>query len=132
MLQEGVAWFGQTSTKAVTVTAAPRDAQVISSTFPTSMVAGQSYSVAIRMKNTGTNTWTAANSYRLGATGSAASFGVGRAYLPAGTSVGPGQEYTFTFTVTAPTAGTYSAGYRMLQEGVAWFGQTSTKTVTVS
>ena len=65
-------------------------------------------------------------------TTTAAHFGSKRIYLPAGVSIASGQQYTFTFTVTASAAGTYNVGYRMLQEGVTWFGQTSTKTVTVT
>ena len=47
--------------------------------------------------------------------------GVGRVDLPH--SVPPGGQVTFTFYVTAPSyAGTYDFQWRMLQEGVEWFG----------
>ena len=136
MVQDGVAWFGATTTKTVTVTGTLRNSQVTSSNFPTSMSAGQTYSVSIRMKNMGTTTWTSSNSYRLGAVGDsrgdAIEFGPGRIGIPAGTTVAPGQEHTFTFTITAPVPGTYNPSYRMVQDGVAWFGATSTKTVSVT
>ena len=136
MVQDGVAWFGEMTTKTVTVTGAERASQLISSNFPTSMSSGQTYSVSIRMKNTGTTSWTESGQFRLGAagdsTGDAAKFGPGRIGIPAGTTVAPGQEHTFTFTITAPVPGTYNPSYRMVQDGVAWFGATTTKTVTVT
>ena len=35
----------------------PNDACLISDTIPTTMIAGQSYSISITLKNTGTNAW---------------------------------------------------------------------------
>ena len=52
--------------------------------------------------------------------------------MPAGVAVAPGEEYTFTWTVTAPsTPGSYRFCRRMVQEGVAWFGEISDTVVTV-
>jgi hypothetical protein len=53
--------------------------------------------------------------------------------LPAGTSVAPGASYTFNFNVTAPaTPGIHNFQWRMLQEGVEWFGaQTANVAVKV-
>ena len=47
----------------------PDDSQYISDTIPSTMTPGQSYSVSITLKNTGTNTWTSAALYKLGAVG---------------------------------------------------------------
>ena len=100
------------------------------------MSVGQTYSVSIRMKNTGTITWKSSDLFRLGAIGDsrgdAVKFGPGRIGIPAGTTVAPEQEHTFTFAITAPVPGTYNPSYRMVQDGVAWFGATSTKTVSVT
>jgi hypothetical protein len=47
-------------------------------------------------------------------------------------TTGPGQQFTFNFTMTAPgTLGPYTTDWRMVQEGVNWFGQTLTKQVQV-
>jgi hypothetical protein len=48
-------------------------------------------------------------------------------YLSASDSIAPGQQKTFTWTVTAPTTpGTYNFQWQMLQELVTWFGALST------
>ena len=69
------------------------------------------------MKNTGTITWKSSDLFRLGAIGDsrgdAVKFGPGRIGIPTGTTVAPGQEHTFTFTITAPGP-TYNPSYRMV------------------
>jgi hypothetical protein len=41
-------------------------------------------------------------------------------------SIAPGQQRQFFWMVTAPaTPGTYNFQWRMLQEGVTWFGDSS-------
>jgi PKD repeat protein len=112
-------------------------AQVVSSTIPTTMVAGQSYPVSITMKNVGTMTWNETSLIRLGGVGDgsgvAAKFGPARIAIPAGTNVAQNQQYTFNFTMTGPqTAATYQPQYRMVWDGHQWFGDTSTSTVTVT
>jgi hypothetical protein len=100
--------------------------------MPTSMIAGQSYTVHITVRNTGSNTWTASGNYRLGFVGDHPPFGPVRMMLDSSASVATGQQYTFTFTITAPsTKGTYTMQYQMLEEYVIWFGQTTTTKVTV-
>jgi len=132
MLREGVTWFGSFSKVSVDVSAAVRSAVVVSNDVPTTMTAGQTYTVRITVQNTGTTTWTAAKNYKLGFVGDNPPFGPGRIYLDPSASVAPGQQYSFTFTITAPnTPGTYTMQYCMLKEGVAWFGQTAATTVTV-
>ena len=132
MVREGVTWFGGVSKVTVSVSAGTKDATIMGSDIPVTMVAGQMYTVHITVQNTGTTTWTPARNYGLGFVGDKPPFGPGRIYLDPSASVAPGQQYTFTFTITAPnTASTYTMQYRMLQEGVAWFGQTATTTLTV-
>jgi hypothetical protein len=134
MLQENVQWFGQSSTNvAVVVTAPPLDSQFVSQSVPTKMTAGQTYSVSVTMKNTGTTSWTESSQIRLGEQNSNPIWG-GRISLASGETIASGQTKTFTFSVKAPTApGTYNFQWRMLQEGVTWFGQTSTNVaVTVA
>jgi len=91
------------------------------------MTAGQTYSVSVVMRNTGTTTWTAGAGYKLGSQNPQdnTTWGLNRASLPA--SIAPGSDATFTFNVVAPsTAGTYNFQWRMIQEGVAYFGAAST------
>jgi len=113
----------------------PNSAQFIAQSVPQTMTAGHSYAVSVRMRNTGNNTWTSASYYNLGYQGSPENDGpwrLDRVGLPY--SVESGNEITFNFTVTAPsTAGMYNFQWRMVQEWVGWFGDsTPNVAVTVS
>ncbi len=88
------------------------------------------------MKNTGSVAWNQAGMIRLGAvgdgSGDAYKFGPVRIDIPAGTSVSPGSQYTFTFTMTAPAAQrSYSPQYGMVWEGHQWFGSQKSQSVRV-
>ncbi len=105
-------------------------AQFVTQTVPSSMAAGQKYTVSVTMKNTGSTTWTAANSYRLGSQNPQDNkvwLGTThRVYLGSGDSIAPGQEKRFDFTVTAPsTPGKYHFQWKMVRESVEWFGDLS-------
>ena len=103
------------------------NAQYVSDTIPAVMTAGASYTVSVTMKNTSYMTWDSTN-YKLGAVDDSDPFAGGRQLIPAGATVAPGQQYTWTFTMTAPaTPGTYTTDWRMVQEDVNWFGDTLTK-----
>ncbi len=130
MVQDGVAWFGQRSVDAaVAVQAASSlDAAFVGQNIPAVMTAGQSYTVSVTLRNAGGTTWTAEQSYRLGAQNPHDNFiwGMNRVALASTDAIGPGQQKTFSWTVTAPLlAGTYDCAWRMVQDGVAWFGQSS-------
>ena len=104
----------------------------ISQSLPTTMAAGGVYSVAVTMANLGSTTWTAGGSYRLGSSNpyNNSTWGLGRVYLANGDSIAPGQQKTFTFSVTAPwTAGNYNFQWQMVHEGVAWIGDPSDNVV---
>lgn len=132
MVKEGVAWFGAFSTNvAIQVQAAVADnSQFVSQAVPTALTVGETRSVSVVMKNTGTASWTTASGFKLGTqnpqdntlwTGST------RVYLTGAESIAPGQQKTFTFNITAPsTAGTYPFQWRMVHDGLAWFGAFST------
>lgn len=108
------------------------DAAIVSDTIPTSIKAGSTQSVSITVKNTGFNTWSSANNYKLGAVGDSDPFAAARQLISGGTTVATGQQYTFTFNMTAPmTPGNYVTDWRMLREYITWFGGTLTKSVTV-
>jgi PKD repeat protein len=111
-------------------------ARYVSSSIPSDMTAGQSYTVAVTMKNTGTMTWNEGSMIRLGGigdgAGDAAKFGTARIKIAPGKSVLPEEQYTFTFTMRAPlTAGSYTPKYRMVWEGHQWFGSRVSKSVDV-
>ena len=61
-------------------------------------------------------------------------WGINRAYLAPGASVGPGETVTFDFFITAPSvAGNYSFSWSLVQDGVDWFGEVSpVLTITVT
>jgi uncharacterized protein affecting Mg2+/Co2+ transport len=108
----------------VNVHPAQNDAVFVSQSVPSSMTAGQAYTVSVTMENVGTNTWTAATSYRLGTGPDGGNWGVSRVELAE--SVPHGSQATFQFTITAPARpGTYNFQWRLVQEGVEWFGDTT-------
>lgn len=115
-------------------TSAPNASAFVSQNVPSTMTAGQSYAVSVTMKNAGSNTWTTAGSYNLGSQNSQdnGTWGTARVGLPS--SVLPGDDVTFNFTVIAPsTPGTYNFQWRMVQDGVEWFGDfTPNVVVTVN
>ncbi|HWT75101.1 MAG TPA: NBR1-Ig-like domain-containing protein, partial [Mobilitalea sp.] len=116
----------------LTVLDVPYNAKIISNTIPTTMEAGKTYQVSVTVQNTGENAWTAADGYKLGGVGDSDPFALARQTLAAGETIAKGQTKTFTFNMIAPkTAGTYTTDWRMLREGVTWFGDTLSVPVTV-
>ena len=134
MVQEYVTWFGQIYGKNVNVVSslAGSQAAIVADTLPAVMLAGKSYPVTITLRNDGTDTWDEKDLYRLGVVGDDGTFAASRQLLGYGVSIEPGQQYTFSFMMTAPvTAGTYGTGWSMVHDGVEWFGQALYKTVQV-
>jgi hypothetical protein len=126
----GTAFFGATSTNvAVTVTSgggggSTDNAAFVSQSVASSMTTGQTYNVSVTMQNTGTTTW-AAGTYKLGSQNPTdnTTWGLNRVNLAS--SVAPGSNGVFSFTVTAPaTAGDYNFQWRMFN-GTAFFGSSS-------
>ena len=102
---------------------------------PSTMCTGQTAQVSITMQNTGTAVWAIPsadpNPFRLGSQNPQDNtvWGFSRVEIAALTNgyspslPGPGTQWTFSFTVTAPSSpGTYNFQWRMVQEGVTWFG----------
>lgn len=106
---------------------AQNEAQFISQTVPDTIIAGESFNISITYKNTGTSTWTADALYRLGTQAPQDNtnwMSVNRITLPH--DVAPGEEVTFSTTLTAPTKeGVYIIQWRMVQDAVEWFGEKS-------
>lgn len=110
-----------------------RNAQYISQVCPPAgMIAGQSADVNVQMENTGYNTWTAADLYRLGSQNPSDNTWGGRIGL--NSDVPFNYNYYFLFKAVAPAvAGTYNFQWRMVQDYVAWFGDlTPSCTTTVT
>jgi hypothetical protein len=109
------------------------DAAFVSQSVPTSMTSGQTVAVSVTMRNSGTTTW-APVTYMLGSLNFAGNltWGLNQVALPS--SVAPGAQVTFTFSVIAPAvAGTYNFQWGMLQSSVGSFGSPSTNVaVTVN
>ena len=102
------------------------DSIFVSQSVPANLSTGQSASVSITLTNTGTKAWSTSKGYALGAQNPAnnATWGSSRIALPV--SVASGQSITLSFPPTPPAApGTYNFQWKMLQEGVAWFGEAS-------
>ena len=108
------------------------DAQFTGNTIPSNMLRGKSYPITVTVKNIGKAIWD--SNYMLGgvgdSTGDAAKFGPLRIGIPRGTTVGPGQSYTFSFSVIPGVAGTFTPMYQIVQSN--WFGQILSKQVTVT
>ncbi len=108
------------------------NAQFVSQSGPPStMNLGQQASVSVTMKNTGTTVWTPSsqnpyNPFRLGSQNPQDNTNWGFNRVDLGGAVAPGSQYTFSFTITAPsTSGVYNFQWRMVQDGVTWFGDFS-------
>jgi RHS repeat-associated protein len=123
-----LALFGASSARAQS------NAVFVSQSVPAAMVTGAVYNVTVSMRNTGNTTWSSAGAYFIGSQNpeNNATWGGARVAMPA--PVEPGGQANFAFQVTAPrTPGMYNFQWRMVQEGVAWFGAYSPNVaVTVS
>ena len=106
---------------------------VVSASFPSSVGVGQGFSATIVMKNTGGTSWTSAGNYNLGSQNPQDNtrWGLGRVGTTG--TISPNQNSTYTFNCTAPTtAGSYAFDWKMVQDGVEWFGATSSGGINVT
>lgn len=121
-----------TPTKTATCGTAANPAQFVSQSVPTLLAPGQKVAVSVTMKNTGTATWPALGTYRLGSENPQDNTIWGTQRVSTISSVGPCQPYTFYLNITAPaTPGTYNFQWRMVQESVMWFGDFTPKLAIV-
>ena len=103
-------------------------------TAPSSVSASQSFGARVVMKNTGTETWSRSKRYRLGSQDPPDNgrWGLKRVGLPT-SYVRPGQSAAFNFTARAPASpGTYPFSWKMIEEGVEWFGSKCWKRIAVT
>jgi hypothetical protein len=110
-------------------TPSANNAAFVSQSVPTVMNPGQSYSVLVRMRNTGTTTWNT-STYRLGSQNPQDNTTWGASRLGLAAAVAPGSDATFSFTVKAPsTPGSYSFQWQMVENSAGFFGSASANVV---
>jgi hypothetical protein len=86
------------------------------------------------VKNVGSATWTSTAGYRLGAVDDTDPFRAdNRVVLDPADTIATGGTRVFSFDLLAPsTAGTYPTDWRMVHEGIRWFGATALRDITVT
>ena len=127
------AGFGSTTTSQK-ITVYTDNASLVSyDNVPTSMTAGDTATVGVTMRNTGTSTWTDADGYGLvSRTTPSGLWGLTAVPLPASASVAPDAKHTFIFTITAPTdPGDHTFQWQMDHNGTG-FGGVVNVTITVA
>ena len=133
MVHDGIVWFGGKSNNAIVnvVAEQPDDnAEIISVDLPTSMQVGKKYTVSVIVKNTGNATWNNNSDWRLGSQNSHDNFTWGLARVQTNTTVYPGQTHQYQFEIIAPSnIGSYNFQWRMVHDGVVWFGNHSENVV---
>lgn len=110
------------------------DAEITAFYVAQTMLAGEVSSVGIRVRNTGSTTWTSggANPYRLGSQRPQDNTTWGRSRVDVPHPVHPTEDVEFGFMVTAPmVGGQIPMGWRMVKELVHWFGGLDERTVNV-
>jgi len=103
--------------------------------LPSTICTGTQTQVYVTMINTGTTTWNASAGYKLGSQnpGDNTNWGTGR--VPVSGNVKPSAYQNlayFQFNIRAQAKpGTYNYQWKMLREGVEWFGASSPNQVVV-
>ena len=122
---------------------ADRDARILWHDFPAKMYAGTTWNASVVVRNEGDNEWTAAQGYKFGQQEFVpleTMFGPGRYLMddtqdeiPIYGGIFRGRPKLFDVPIVAPTGlGTYNTHWGMLQEHVAWFGQSLTVPIQVA
>ncbi len=134
MGQNGVEFFGETCQKNITVTAASttNNGTCQITNTPTTVTAGQTFSATFNLANTGNSTWTSPNFNLYDTATVRGNWGTPN-LDPPNMPVGPSQTRTLTTTLTAPTTpGTYAFQWQLGENGVGFFGNVCSQTITVS
>ena len=144
MVKELVAWFGDSITVPIRVHE-ELDSQIGMNDVPSQLAAGSESTFTISIKNIGTDTWKRDTWHRFASTsnnefqliikpedGFSNNITDQRVFLPTWSNIMQNEEIGLPITVKTPdTPGTYTLEFRMVKEGVAWFGQTFSKTIQV-
>lgn len=118
---------------------AVNSASLVSFSAPTAVGPGQAFTATLTLRNTGNTVWTSPlyDPYRPHRLGSEdpinnARWGLARAEIPV-PSVSPGQDVTISLNATAPLEqGDYPFDWRMVEEGVEFFGRLAQQTISVN
>ena len=111
------------------------EAAITATMFPMALGCSARATATVTVRNTGTSTWTAAAGYALGAVDDSDPFFTAdtRVRFPADVSVAPGATREFTIPLTSTGAeGMFTTDWRMVRDGVHWFGATASQRVQVS
>ena len=104
--------------------------ELVSENLPDHMTAGQTYTATIKYVNRGVS-WFTSRGFRLGVPNGADPF-THCSRIDIDGEVRPGQDYSFTLAMTAPSlAGQYAVSWQMVRDGCAWFGPVVRKTIVV-
>lgn len=117
----------------------PNASAVMGHTIPSQMACGEKVTATVTLRNTGSNSWTQALCYKLGAYQDSDPFFDfnPRWDLPTKSAISTSQTVTFSFDLEAPdTAGTYTTDWRMISQvscgGLGWFGPVVAQDVEVA
>ncbi len=104
--------------------------------IPATLTPGQTATVSITMKNSGSNAWTKSEKYNLGSQNAQdnISWGINRVMLADNESIAPDATKIFSFNIVAPAqVGTYNFQWKMVKDGFGWFGsQSANMQITVA
>lgn len=104
--------------------------QFINTTIPDVIRPSKDYSLIIRFKNTGKETWTPNGQIKLGAIGDSDPL-IDALRVYAECNIRYGETCDFHVHLRSEQEGHFSTDWKMLKEGVAWFGEEFNKEVTV-
>ncbi|RLD11234.1 MAG: hypothetical protein DRI44_04055 [Chlamydiae bacterium] len=117
-----------------------KNSEIIWQNMPTNMFIGETNYCQVYVRNTGFDLWTSNDLYSFGQVDSdTENFGPGRYYFNDNENevdlylgIFKGRPVKFDVKVIAPAiSGIYETHWRMLQEGVVWFGEEITNTIYV-
>jgi hypothetical protein len=120
----------------------PQSAKILWHNIPTNLAPGETRTVTVVIRNSGSASWTAGANYKLGQMDTdPASFVTGNRVLiddtqdevPLYGGIFRGRPKKFNFTIQAPMKnGVYATHWQMLQEDVGWFGEKLSLSINVS
>jgi hypothetical protein len=138
LIYDNTTWFGEKIVLNVTNGKYTGPVTYVSKPITTSMDAGSTYKVNIKVNNTGKTTWYDYDKVAFAAIdyekNNASDFGANlRFYLNPGSHISPGGQAQWNFTMTAPKdPATYILRYRMVKGESDWFGDTFNVTIKVN
>ena len=105
--------------------------ETVSISAPSNVDPGATFTASVTFRNTGTTTWQP-GTYFFGSQNPQDNTRWGTNRITLSAAVAPGQTNTTTFSCTAPTsAAIYPFEWKLVQEGVEWFGQTAATSINV-